>query len=225
MLEFVLGQLDVKTAEAVFDLGACSRAEDWDDHAPFLLSTHPGDRDLRRCRAALGGDRIEYRSPPPPRSGAALERVITTWSSVPLTSSRRWTAAPAATSRSTAVCMRPTPTPHRELLVVDHRPQPGHPDADQRDRVRVGGVGLAALTGGEDPGAGGQLGWDVDDLLVVGEQTVGGAVADAGAAFDRPYPVRPLLAVAQHRGVALSVGAEPATTVDDLVGRHHLDRC
>jgi hypothetical protein len=75
--------------------------------------------------------------------------------------------------------------------------------------VRVCGVGLAALTGGEDPGAGGQLAWDVDDLLAVGEQTVGDAVADAGAAFDRPHPVWPLIAVAQHRGVALSVGAEP----------------
>jgi hypothetical protein len=32
-LDFVLGQLEVETAEAVFDLGACSCAEDWDDHA------------------------------------------------------------------------------------------------------------------------------------------------------------------------------------------------
>jgi hypothetical protein len=33
----VLGQLEVETAEAVLDLGACSWAEGWDDHAPFLL--------------------------------------------------------------------------------------------------------------------------------------------------------------------------------------------
>jgi hypothetical protein len=59
-LRFGLGQLEVETGEAVFDLGACSCAEDWDDHAPFLLSTHPGDRDLRRCRAALGRDRVEF---------------------------------------------------------------------------------------------------------------------------------------------------------------------
>ena len=59
---------------------------------------------------------------------------------------------------------------HRQLLVVDHRPQPGHPGADQRDGVRVGGVGLAALPGGEDPRPGGQLRRDVDDLLAVGQQ-------------------------------------------------------
>jgi hypothetical protein len=45
-----------------------------------------------------------------------------------------------------------------ELFVVDHRPESGHPGADQGDRVRVGGVGLAALPGREHPGARGQLG-------------------------------------------------------------------
>ena len=38
---------------------------------------------------------------------------------------------------------------HGQLLVVDDRPQPGHPDPDQGDGVRVRGVGLAALPGGE----------------------------------------------------------------------------
>jgi hypothetical protein len=33
---------------------------------------------------------------------------------------------------------------HRELLVIDHRPQAGHPSPDQGDRVRVGGVRLWA---------------------------------------------------------------------------------
>jgi hypothetical protein len=51
---------------------------------------------------------------------------------------------------------------HRELLVVDDRAQAGHPGADQRDRVGVGGVGLAALSGGEDPGPGRELRWNVD---------------------------------------------------------------
>jgi hypothetical protein len=50
---------------------------------------------------------------------------------------------------------RPTPVgeyaQHGELLVIDHRPQPGHPSADQCDRVRVGRVGLAPLPGGEHP--------------------------------------------------------------------------
>ena len=40
-----------------------------------------------------------------------------------------------------------------ELLVVDDRAQTGHTRADEGDRVRVGGVGLAALPGGEDPGS------------------------------------------------------------------------
>jgi hypothetical protein len=56
-----------------------------------------------------------------------------------------------------------------KLFVVDEWPQPRHPGADQRDAVRVGGVGLAALSGGEHPRSGGQLWWDVDDLLAVGE--------------------------------------------------------
>jgi hypothetical protein len=49
-------------------------------------------------------------------------------------------------------------------------------------------------------------------------------LADAGAALDRPDPVRPLLAVGQHRGIAVPDGAEPITTDDGLVGGHHLDR-
>jgi hypothetical protein len=40
---------------------------------------------------------------------------------------------------------------HRDLLVVNHRPQTNHPGGDQRDRMGVGGVGLAALTGSEHP--------------------------------------------------------------------------
>ncbi len=38
-----------------------------------------------------------------------------------------------------------------ELLVVDHRSQPRHPGVDQGDGVSVGGIGLAALPGREDP--------------------------------------------------------------------------
>jgi hypothetical protein len=91
--------------------------------------------------------------------------------------------------------------------------------------VGVGGVGLATLTGREHPGSRGQLGWDVDHPFAVGEQPVGDVLADAGTAFDRPQPVRPLPAVAQQRGVAGPIGAEPATPVDGLGRRHHLDRC
>jgi hypothetical protein len=50
--------------------------------------------------------------------------------------------------RATTVDQQPQ---HGELFVVDHRSQPAHPGADQGDRVRVGGIGLATLPGGEYP--------------------------------------------------------------------------
>jgi len=40
---------------------------------------------------------------------------------------------------------------HLTLLVTDHRRQPGHAYPDQRDGVRVRRIGLATLTGREDP--------------------------------------------------------------------------
>jgi hypothetical protein len=41
---------------------------------------------------------------------------------------------------------------HLPPVVADHGPQPGHPGPDERDRVCVGGVGLAALPGREHGG-------------------------------------------------------------------------
>ena len=78
---------------------------------------------------------------------------------------------------------------HRELLVVDHWTQPAHPGADQGHGVRIGGVGLAALTGREDPSPGRELGRDVDDFLVSSEESHRDVVADPETAFDRPNPV------------------------------------
>ena len=80
---------------------------------------------------------------------------------------------------------------HRELLVVDYRAQPGHPGADQGDGVRVGGIGLAALPGGEHPGSGGQLRRDVDDVSPSLSSRCA-TCAHAVAALDRPDPLRPL---------------------------------
>ena len=113
---------------------------------------------------------------------------------------------------------------HRQLLIVHDRPQPGHPGAHECDRVRVGGVGLAALSSGEHPGSGRQLRWHVDHLFVVGQQPVRDVAADPAAALDRPDPFGPLLHVSQHRLVAVAVGAVAAATQDGLVGGHHLDR-
>ena len=113
---------------------------------------------------------------------------------------------------------------HRELLVVDHRPQPAHPGPDQRHRVRVGGVGLAALTGREDPRPCRELRRHVDDLLADGEQSHRDVVPDPAASLDRPDPVRQPADVAPHRGEPVRIGGEPATAQDRLVGGHHLDR-
>jgi hypothetical protein len=57
---------------------------------------------------------------------------------------------------------------HPELLVVDDWMQPGHPSADQRNGVRVGGVGFASLAGREHPRPGRQFRRHVDDLLAIG---------------------------------------------------------
>ena len=113
---------------------------------------------------------------------------------------------------------------HGELLVVDDRAQAGHPGANQGDRVRVGGVGLAALPGGEDADPGGQLRGHVDDLLPVGEKSGSDVPADAAAALDSPDALWPTLRVAEHRGVARAVGGVAAAVEDRLVRRHHLDR-
>jgi hypothetical protein len=110
-----------------------------------------------------------------------------------------------------------------ELIIVDQRAQPGHPGTDQRDRVGVGGVGLAALSGGEYPRPGRQLRWNVDHLLAVGEQPGGDVSADALAALDRPDPIWPLLGVLDRRRMAGPVGAEAAAAEDRLVAGHHLD--
>ena len=112
----------------------------------------------------------------------------------------------------------------RELLVVDHRPQPGHPGPDQGHGVRVGGVGLAALPGREDPGPRRQLRRNVDDLLTVSKESVGDVSTDPVAPFHRPDPVRPLPGVVQHRAVAVAVGAKASTAENRLVSRHHFDR-
>ena len=57
------------------------------------------------------------------------------------------------TQGPTAVDQHPK---HRELLVVHDRSQAGHPGPDRRHRMRIGGVGLAALAGREDPRHGGR---------------------------------------------------------------------
>ena len=72
------------------------------------------------------------------------------------------------------------------------------------------GVGLAVVAGVEEPDPGGELRWHVDHLLAVLEQTLREGTAGAVASLNRPDPLRPSLGVAAHRGVAGTVGGEPA---------------
>jgi hypothetical protein len=125
------------------------------------------------------------------------------------------------TQRTAAVGQDPQ---HRQLLVISHRAQPGHPGRGQRHRMRVGGVGLAALPGGEHPGARRQLGRHVHDVLAVGDQPQGDVRADALASLDRPGPLRPVPHRGHHRGVARCMSAIPAPAQHGLVAAHDLDR-
>jgi hypothetical protein len=91
--------------------------------------------------------------------------------------------------------------------------------------VRVDRVGLAALPGGEHPGAGGQLCGHVEDGFAVGDQALGDVPANAAAAFDCPDAVGVLAAGSEHRLVSVSVGAEPAFGDGLLAMVHDLDGC
>jgi hypothetical protein len=113
---------------------------------------------------------------------------------------------------------------HRQLIVGDHRSKPSHPSPDQRDGVRVRGVGLAALPGREHPRPSRHPRWHVDNLLTVSEQPHRDVPADAVASLDGPDPVRPSLHELGHRLEPGHVGAEPTTVEDRLIGGHHFDR-
>ena len=83
---------------------------------------------------------------------------------------------------------------HLELRVDGQDPQVLGPDRGDRDRVRVVGVGLAAVPGVEQPGSGGELGRDVDDVLAGLEEALRERPADTTGAFDGPHPLGQVLA-------------------------------
>jgi hypothetical protein len=113
---------------------------------------------------------------------------------------------------------------HRELRITGDGAQPLHAGSGQRDRVRVGGVGLAALPGGEHPRAGGQLGRHVHHLFTIGQKPVRQVPADALASLDRPHPLRPAPGLRQHRRIPGGVGGIPAPASNGLITGHDLDR-
>ena len=114
-------------------------------------------------------------------------------------------------------------------MPVTTRSSPG-PDLDQarsaqggqRDRVRTGRVGLAAVPGGEHPHLRGQLRRHAGHDLAVMNQAVRQVPADAVAALHRPDPVRELPRRGQHVRIPGLVRAVPARRqhyrppVDDL---------
>ncbi len=119
----------------------------------------------------------------------------------------------ALTERSAPVDQDPQ---HRELLVVDDRAKAGHPGTDQRHGVRIGRVGLTALTGHKHPGPRRQLRRDVDDLLTLTQPANRHLVADVRAALDRRVPwydynLTKVSSLQTSRGG--SVGSRPASGV------------
>jgi hypothetical protein len=74
------------------------------------------------------------------------------------TSANSPSSSPSAATppcRTTSAGGAPTPisqdAQHHQLLVTGHWAQPDHAGGDQRERVRIGGGGLAALAGSEHP--------------------------------------------------------------------------
>ena len=73
---------------------------------------------------------------------------------------------------------RPQHPQHRQLRIGAQLTQSLVAQRDHHDGVRVGGVGLAALAGIEDPGPGGELGRHIQHLFPVGQEPLGERAAD-----------------------------------------------
>ena len=76
----------------------------------------------------------------------------------------------------------------RRLLVIDHRPQAGHPDADHRDRVGVDRVGLAALSGANTRARADSFAGTSTTCLAVGDQAQRDVAADRRCSPRSPTP-------------------------------------
>jgi hypothetical protein len=81
---------------------------------------------------------------------------------------------------------------HHRMSLGDDLAQPGRgAGGDDRDRDRVGRVGLAAVAGRQHAHLCGQLGRHIHHLLAVSHELLGQGSADPVGAFDRPSPLRP----------------------------------
>ncbi len=102
--------------------------------------------------------------------------------------------------------------------------QPIGAQRDDGHRVSVGGIGLAALAGGEYPRPRRQLRRNIKNGLTVSDQPLGNMPANAAASPGRPHAVREPAAYSQHRLVTVAVSAEPALRQNPLAAVDHLDR-
>ena len=118
---------------------------------------------------------------------------------------------------------RPATAAPRAHVVGQHPKSRGAP-RNYRDCVRVVRVGLAVVTSVQRPRPRGKLGWDIDDVLPVGQQPPRQRTPGAVAELHRPHPVRVAGHVLSHRRVAGLVGAEPVGRQDRLAFVDDLDR-
>jgi Major Facilitator Superfamily len=110
-----------------------------------------------------------------------------------------------------------TQQPQRgQLRIRGHFPQSLVPQRHHHDRVRVRGIGLAALASVKDPGPGRQLGRHIQHSFAAGHQPLHQRTADPVRSLHRPDPVRPLPGICHQQPVALRTGAEPALRPQDL---------
>ncbi len=80
------------------------------------------------------------------------------------------------------------------------------------------------MSGVEQPGPRGQLGGHVYDGLIGGGQALRDAAAQAGGAFDRPLPARPLLGPGPQPGDGVAVDHEPYRGTDIAAGLQGVER-
>jgi hypothetical protein len=92
---------------------------------------------------------------------------------------------PASGERLSALDQHPQ---HLQLRVDRQDSQVLRADRGDRDRVRVVGVALPAVTGVQQPSPGRQLGRHVDHVLTRLQQPLRQRPADTVRALDRPHP-------------------------------------
>lgn len=82
---------------------------------------------------------------------------------------------------------------HAGVVISGDAGEVGALDSDECDPAGVDVVGLAAVSGLQQPGSSGQRGWDVDDDLTGGDETLGEQLAEPVGSFDSPTSVGPLV--------------------------------